>query len=72
MNARSPAFDARGTPTLNIQHAILVETERTAGFQMTNGLRETLANAREHPASTPTRKVVGSAASAGRSAHRRR
>ncbi len=26
---RSPAFDARGTATLNNQHAIFVETERT-------------------------------------------
>ena len=47
---RSPAFDARGTATLNIQHAIFVETERTAEFQTTNGLRETLANAGEHSA----------------------
>jgi len=69
---RSPAFDARGTATLNIQHAIFVETERTAEFQMTSGLRETLANADEHSASATSRKVVGSDASAGRSAHRLR
>jgi hypothetical protein len=32
------------TATLNILHTIFVETERTADFQMTNGLRQILEN----------------------------
>jgi hypothetical protein len=32
------------TATLNIQHAIFVEAQRTADFQMTKGLRDILAN----------------------------